>query len=269
MLRSGKLLALAVVLVWFYVLLAALVNPVYTSPSTPSNPIMPFLTAEAIVRLWPLILISFPIVMIAGQRLVSSSGGRRQVSPQEFARIQARARATRQHAREDVGSPEPRRSRPAQGEVLASESAESGHPSADAERKLIATEELLRPPPTMSEPEFTPPPMVPRGSQTVEKATTPSRIGETAQESTSTESEIQSEEEKESSAAKRIDELEAERGAVATLMDRLEDMHKLGAIQPELYDKLKKKYIGELQKINAKVERLPVNEELRKKAPKK
>jgi cell fate (sporulation/competence/biofilm development) regulator YmcA (YheA/YmcA/DUF963 family) len=82
-------------------------------------------------------------------------------------------------------------------------------------------------------------------------------------------SEMELQDEREADSTKRIEELEAERAAMASLMDRLEDMQKLGAIQPDLYDKLKKKYISELQKINAKVERLPVNEEFKKKASKK
>jgi cell fate (sporulation/competence/biofilm development) regulator YmcA (YheA/YmcA/DUF963 family) len=92
---------------------------------------------------------------------------------------------------------------------------------------------------------------------------------ETAKQPLSEQLEIFSQEGKEADTTKRIEELEAERAAMASLMDRLEDMRKNEAIQPELYDKLKKKYVSELEKINAKVERLPVNEEFKKKTSKK
>ena len=267
--RSSRPLALVVVLVWFYVFLAAIMNPSYVPPAIPSNPVMPFLTADTVNLLWPLVLIFSPLVMLAAQKLIRSTGRTRQVSARDFARIEARAHATRERIREDVRQSGSRASRAPEGVTAQTELAEPTIPSASAERKLIAIEELLRPAPKGSELEFTPLPTTQRGRQ-AQKAHVGAGPGEeTVKESPSDQPEELTKEENEIEAAKRIDELEAERAAMASLMDRLEDMQKAGAIQPELYDKLKKKYISELEKINAKVERLPVNEELKKKTSRK
>jgi hypothetical protein len=268
-LRSGKLVALVVVIVWFYVLLAALMNPVYTSPIVPTNPIMPFLKADTVDRLWPLILISSPFTILAGQQLLLSPGGRREVSAVEFARIQARAHKTRELTKEGVSRPGSHPPKSAQREAAEPQAAESTPLPKDVERKMIAAEELLRPTPKTSEPEFTPPPITPRGERATETPEAASVGEEMIEESSSKPSEMELQEEREADSTNRIEELEAERAAMASLMDRLEEMQKLGAIQPDLYDKLKKKYISELQRINAKVERLPVNEEFKKKASKK
>jgi hypothetical protein len=268
-LRSGRPVAFVVVLVWFYVLLAIIVNPSYSLPPIPTNPIMPFLTADTVGYLWPLVLISSPFVMLAAQKLIRPTSRTRQVTTQQIARVQARAHATRELIREDVRQSGSRASRAPHAEPSPEERVEPTPPLISDERKLVAAEELLRPVPKAGEPEFTPPPTTERDRQLkkVEEAERVSR--ETEKPSLLDLPEDFSREEKESDAAKRIEELEAERAAMASLMDRLEDMHKMQAIQPELYDKLKKKYVSELEKINAKVERLPVNEELKKKTAKK
>jgi hypothetical protein len=55
---------------------------------------------------------------------------------------------------------------------------------------------------------------------------------------------------------KRIEELEAEKGAVSSLSARLEEMKSSGTIDQGLYEKLKKKYTGETEKIDSKIEKL-------------
>jgi hypothetical protein len=268
-LRSRRPVALVVVLVWFYVFLAAVMNPSYTPPTIPNNPIMPFLAADTVGLLWPLVLVSFLFVMLAAQQLIRSTGRTRQVSPRDFARVQARAHVARERIREDVRQSGSRASKTPQGKTASTEGAELTSTSTKTEQKLVAAEELLRPVPKASESEFTPPPMIERQGQFPDRRGGAGAGEGTAKESLSDQLGELSMEGKDADASKRIEELEAERAAMASLMDRLEDMHKMGAIQPELYDKLKKKYVDELEKINAKVERLPVNEELKKKALKK
>jgi hypothetical protein len=267
-LRGGRVLALLVELAWFYTLLAVLSNPVYVPPSIPSNPIMPFLSAYAVNQLWPIVLLSSPIALIIGQQFVRSPGGRRrEVSPEEFARIQARVRATRAQTREEVSRPEPNQAIVGEKEATTTRTRGTSSESKSAERKAIVAEGRLLSPKTTSETVSTPPLMTPP-SQESTSARVAGTVNEVANKPTVEESEVESQEEREARVARRIDELEAERAAIATLMDRLEDMRRQGSVQPDLYDKLKKKYVSELQRINAKVERLPVNEEIKKKLSK-
>jgi ElaB/YqjD/DUF883 family membrane-anchored ribosome-binding protein len=58
----------------------------------------------------------------------------------------------------------------------------------------------------------------------------------------------------------RMEEMEAEKGAVSSLMTRLEEMKSSGTIEQELYDKLKKKYTGEIDKINNRIGKLAQKE---------
>jgi hypothetical protein len=114
--------------------------------------------------------------------------------------------------------------------------------------------------------EFTPPPTTLReavfGKATEDAGAVQASAGEPATEETPTGTIDEA-----TDADERIEELEAEKGAVSSLMARLEEMKASGTIEQELYDKLKKKYTGEIDKTNNRIEKLVQNE--RKKPSKK
>jgi hypothetical protein len=257
-LRSGRLIALVLVLAWFYLLLAVLVNPIFTPPNVEANIIMPFLSAETISLLWPVVLLLTPFVIVAGRRVTRPSGAAgRQVSAQEFARIQARAHATSESIRRGVRRQESRSVRSAAGEAAppkAAETIEPSLPGLDAQKRNETKASEVA-----TQSEFTPPPTTLREA-VFGKATGTPPAGETTAiapptEETGTElaDEIGDEDQ-------RIEELEAGRGAVSSLMTRLEEMNAAGTIEPELYNKLKKKYNAEIDKINGRIGKLGTKE---------
>jgi hypothetical protein len=55
---------------------------------------------------------------------------------------------------------------------------------------------------------------------------------------------------------KDVIELEAERGAVQSLVEKLEEMSRSGTIKRKLYEKLKRKYGEQMDKIGARIKEL-------------
>jgi hypothetical protein len=257
-LRSGRPLALVLVLVWFYMFIAVLVNPVFTAPNVAANIIMPFLSAETISLLWPVVLLLAPFVIVAGRRLTRPSGAARsQVSAQEFARIQARAHATSESIRAGVRRQESRSPRSAAGEAALPKAAELVEPLSqglDAQkRNEMKTSEVA------TQSEFTPPPTTLREA-VFGKAAGTSTAGETTAIAPATGETLTKVADEIGDEDQRIEELEAERGAVSSLMTRLEEMKAAGTIEPELYVKLKKKYNAEIDKINGRIGKLGAKE---------
>jgi hypothetical protein len=255
-LRSGRVIALVFILVWFYLFIAVLMNPVFTAPSTESNIVMPFLSAETISMFWPIVLLLAPFVIVAGRRVTQPSGAARtQVSAQEFARIQARAHATSQSIREGVRRQEPRRPRSATGGAAPLATAEPAEPPLrrlDAEKlNQTKTSEVT------TQSEFTPPPSTLREAVFGKAGTTTTGETTIAPATRETVAKVADEIGNED---QRIEELEAERGAVSSLTTRLEEMKAAGTIEPELYSKLKKKYSAEIDKINSRIGKLGVKE---------
>jgi hypothetical protein len=100
--------------------------------------------------------------------------------------------------------------------------------------------------------EFTPPPTVPHE--------TPPRAPSTNDQVVVT---TQKRQELESAAHlgsvdkfKDVEELEAEKGAVQSLVDKLEEMSRSGAIKRNLHEKLRRKYEEQMGKIDAKIKEL-------------
>jgi hypothetical protein len=55
---------------------------------------------------------------------------------------------------------------------------------------------------------------------------------------------------------KDIEEVEAERGAVLSLEERLEEMNRTEAIKRKLYEKLKRKYEEQIERLNQRIREL-------------
>ncbi len=247
------------VLVWFYLFMAVLVNPVFTPPNVEANIIMPFLSAETINLLWPIVLLLSPFVIAAGRRLTQPSGAAsRQVSAQEFARIQARAHATSESIRGGVRRQESRSPRSAAREAAppkAAEPVETLLPKLDAKKRneTKASEVAVQS-------EFTPPPTTLREAVFGKAAGAPTAV-ETNAIAPATEETVTEVADEIGDEDQRIEELEAERGAVSSLMTRLEEMKAADTIESELYNKLKKKYNAEIDKINSRIGKLGAKEQ--------
>lgn len=253
--KIGRILPVVFVVVWFYLLIAVLVNPAFTPPITGTNPVMPFLSVDAINMIWPIILLLTPIVLILVQHLLQPvRASRRQVSPQEFTRIQARAHATSESIREGVRRQElpglPRATSETTSQTKSIPSSERPFPklndSAPSETK--SEQET-------SKSEFTPPPTTLReavfgkanaGAEAEEPSATEPTTNESVSETTVETTDSQG----------GIEELEAEKGAVSSLKTRLEEMKSSGTIEPTLYEKLSKKYTSEIERIDNKIEKL-------------
>jgi hypothetical protein len=245
-LRSGSVVSLVVVLVWFYLFLVAIVNPVFTPPNVPSNPLMPFLLADAVALLWPPLLISAPIVLVAGQRLIRASGSaQREISPEEFIRIQARAIEMSTRDRQSVSRSTPSSTSAAPRTEIPSTRTEAAETPAE---KVVA-KEAKETPAVRKESEFTPPPTVVREAATKE-GVTPGKGGEAAESGQGLEvaSHLGPVDK-----FKDIEELEAEKAAVLSLTERLEEMNRNQAIKRKLYEKLKRKYEEQVEKINQRI----------------
>lgn len=248
--RNRNILALVVFIVWFYLLLAVVLNPSYVSPIAPNNPVMPFLSAEAVSYLWPLVLVTSPIALLAGKRLARpSEGQRREVSPEEFVRIQARAHRMSARDRESTSRQE--------AEVPSPEGSTStkvSEPASAPTTKDAGTTETA----VVRQSEFTPPPSKTRAAKMAEQPSISDRnkITQKVLEQKETETSLEN---------KRIDELEAEKGAVMSLLSRLEEMKSAENMKPELYEKLKKRYANEIERINARIEEFATKESTKEK----
>jgi len=246
-LRSGRVISLVVILVWFYLFLAAIVNPV---GNVSNNPLIPFLPADVVALLWPPILISAPIVLVAGQRLIKASGvPQREISPEEFIRIQARAIRMSEADRESV-----RRSTPSIAAVAPrAEPSSAATEPAETPAKKGTPQEAAKPTAGVSkESEFTPPPAASRVTAVKESVTPEKSVVST-----------QAKQELEIvghlgpvDKFKGIEELEAEKGAVLSLMERLEEMNRAETIKRKLYEKLKRKYSEQIEKIDNRIREL-------------
>lgn len=238
--------------------MAVLVNPVFTPPNVEGNIIMPFLSAETISLLWPVVLLLAPFVIVAGRRLTQPSGAaRRQVSAQEFARIQARAHATSESIRGGVRRQESRSLRSATGEAAppkATESVEPPLPRLDVQKRNETKASEVA-----TQSEFTPPITTLREAVFGKAPGTPP-AGETTAIAPATEETVTEVADEIGDEDQRIEELEAGRGAVSSLMTRLEEMKAAGTIEQELYNKLKKKYNAEIDKINSRIGKLGAKE---------
>jgi hypothetical protein len=258
-LKIGRLMPLVIVLIWFYLLIAVLVNPTFAPPSVPANPVMPFLSADAINLLWPIILLLAPIVVVSAQRLIQSSGtARREVSPQEFARIQARAHATSQSIR--GGARRQESSSPPRTTAAVAASPESTAPTERPSPKLNVSEaSRTKAKEDTGISEFTPPPTTLREA-VFGKTEASADAGEASLSEQATDGTMREVSDQTADVDQRMEEMEAEKGAVSSLMTRLEEMKSSGTIEQELYDKLKKKYTGEIDKINNRIGKLAQKE---------
>jgi len=249
-LRSGRVVSLVVIMIWFYLFLAAIANPVFTPPDLPNNPLIPFLPADVVSLLWPPLLISAPIVFVAAQRLIKASGvPQREISPEEFIRIQARAIRMSEADRQGVRRSTPPSAPATPGAERSSTATEPVETSA----KRGTVQEAAKPTATASkEPEFTPAPTASRITAAKESVTPDKSVV-----STQTRQELEivghlGPVDK----FKDIEELEAEKGAVLSLMERLEEMNRAETIKRKLYEKLKRKYSEQIEKIDKRIREL-------------
>lgn len=247
--RSGRIISLVIVLVWFYFFLAAIVNPISTPPNVPNNPLIPFLPADAVALLWPPILISTPIVLVAGKRLIKPSGGpQREISPEEFIRIQTRAIRMSEADRQGA-----RRSAP----PATASAPRAQHPSTAVEpvempAKKGVVQEAAKPTATVSkESEFTPPPTASRETTAKEPLTPEKGTAEQPKKELEIAAHLGPVDK-----FKDIEELEAEKGAVLSLTERLEEMKNTETIERKLYEKLKRKYDEQIEKIDKRIREL-------------
>jgi vacuolar-type H+-ATPase subunit I/STV1 len=107
----------------------------------------------------------------------------------------------------------------------------------------------------ISKSEFTPPPTTLREA-VFGKATEDAKSDEAPSTEPAAKENVSEMADETADLEERIEELEAEKGAVSSLSTRLEEMKSSGTIDEGLYEKLKKKYTGETDKIDSKIEKL-------------